>query len=261
MRSLVLFLALLAGAVSAVAALKTEALTYEYGGTTFHGYLAYDDARGAGKRPGVLVIHEWYGLNDYARQRADQLAQLGYVVFAPDVFGGGKLAASPDEARELVKPLYADRALLRNRLNAALDMLARRDDVDAERVAAIGYCFGGMAALELARSGARLAGVVSFHGSLGTPNPARAGDIHARILVEHGGSDPNVKADEVAAFMEEMQTAKVNWQMDVYGTAVHGFTNPGNTGDPASGVAYHPEADEKSWAAMQRFFGEILQQP
>lgn len=257
MRMALLTLMALGALTAAQAALKSETVQYKFGDATFAGYVAWDDAQ-SGKRPGVLVIHEWWGLNDYPKRRADSLAALGYVAFAPDLYGNGKVAASPDEAKALTGPLYKDRALLRNRLNAALQMLEQRPEVDATKLAAIGYCFGGMCALELARSGALIAGVVSFHGSLATPNPADAKNIHCRVLAEHGGADPNVKPEEVAAFMKEMTDGSVPWKMDIYGGAVHAFTNPAAGNDPQKGSAYNADADRRSWQAMQQFFGELF---
>jgi dienelactone hydrolase len=252
---MIMALSLLTGA-GAQAKLRTETVTYRQGDTTYTGYFAYDDAK-SGKRPGVLVIHEWWGLTDYPKHRAEQLAELGYAAYAPDLFG--KVATTPDEARQLAGQFYGDRTLLRERLNAALQTLAKRPEVDANKLAAIGYCFGGMGALELARSGADIKGVVSFHGGLSTPNPADAKNIKGHVLVEHGGADPNVKPEDLAAFMKEMNDGGVKWwHVDVYGDAVHGFTNPANVGDPKTGVAYNADADRRSWMAMQHFFDELF---
>ena len=187
--------AILAGAAGAGAAVKTEDVRYKVGDTEFHGFLAYDDAA-TDKRPGVLVAPEWWGLNDYAKGRAKQLAGLGYVALAMDPYGGGKIAADPNEAGTWAGALKKDPKTLRERAGAALDLLKKNEHVDPSKVAAIGYCFGGTTVLELARGGADLAGVVTFHGALATPEPAEKGKIKAQLLIEHGGDDPFVPPEE-----------------------------------------------------------------
>ncbi len=249
--------ALAAGAVPARAALRTETVEYKAGDVACRGYVAYDDAI-AGRRPGVLVVHEWQGLNDYARSRADQLAKLGYVAFAADMYGGGKVAKDNKESAELAGALRGDRPLLRARVQAALAVLRARPECDPARVAAIGFCFGGTTVLELARSGADVAGVVSFHGGLGTPMPAGPGAIKAHVLVLSGADDRGVTPDDVAAFKKEMDAAASDWQMVSYGHAVHGFSNPAGGNDPSSGYAYNEAAANRSWQAMQDFFREIF---
>ena len=239
------------------AALRTELVEYRQGDAVLQGYLAYDDA-GKGQRPGVVVVHEWWGLNDYAKKRADQLAQLGYVAFAADIYGKEIRPKTPAEAGEQAGKFKADRPLLRARVNAAVQVLKNHSLVDPRRIAAIGYCFGGTAVLELARSGADVAGVVSFHGGLDTPNPGDARQIKCKVLVLHGADDPHVKPAEVAAFQDEMRQAHVDWQMTSYGGAVHSFTNPGSGSDSSKGVAYNEPADRRSWEAMKQFFAEIF---
>jgi dienelactone hydrolase len=248
---------LLAGVSAAQAAPVSQVIEYRHGATTLEGYLVYDTAV-AGKRPGVLVVHEWMGLGDYAKQRADQLAQLGYIALAVDMYGKGVRAQNAQEAAKLAGIYKADRALMRARIAAGLEALKANAFTDPERIAAIGYCFGGTTVLELARSGAPVAGVVSFHGGLATPNPGDARQIRGKVLVLHGADDPLVPAEEVAAFQEEMRQAGVDWQMVSYGGAVHSFTNPGAGADPSKGVAYHEKADRRSWQAMGSFFAEIL---
>jgi len=248
---------LVVGWLNAQAQLHTETITYQQGTTTLKGYLVYDTAI-TGPRPGVLVVHEWWGLNDYARSRADQLARLGYVALAVDMYGNGVTASSMEAAGALATTLKSDRPLMRERINAALTTLKAQPQADARRVAAIGYCFGGTTVLELARSGADLAGVVSFHGALDTPHPDDAKNIRCKVLAQHGADDPYVTAAQVAAFQEEMRQADVDWQLNVFGDAVHGFTNPQNGSDKAKGVAYNEKADRRSWADMQRFFAEIF---
>ena len=239
------------------AAVKTQTVEYKDGDVTLEGYLAYDDAL-KGKRPGVLVVHEWTGLGSYVKMRAEKLAQLGYVAFAADIYGKGIRPKNRDEAATQAGIYRKDRPLMRRRAQAGLSVLAANSMVDSKKLAAIGYCFGGGTALELARSGADLAGVVSFHGNLDTPDPADAKNIKCKILVQHGASDHSVTPDAVAAFQKEMNDAGVDWQFTAYSGAVHGFTNPENGADTSKGVAYNERADARSWAAMKQFFDEIF---
>lgn len=259
MRVAVLLLAsiLVLGASAAGAGVKNKTVTYESDGVTFEGYLAWDDAN-QGKRPGILVVHQWMGLTDNERMRADMLAELGYVAFALDVYGKGVRPQNMQEAQEQATKYYGDRALFRSRLAAGLAELNRQPLVDTGSVAAIGYCFGGGGVLELARTGADLTGVVSFHGSLDTPMPAGPGDIRARLLVCHGAVDPNVKPEAVHAFLEEMESAGVDYQLIMYSGAVHAFTQKGAGDDPSKGAAYNEAADRRSWIAMRDFFDEIF---
>ena len=258
MKKVLLLLSVLLLANSAQAAVVTKTVEYRQGDTTLEGYLAYDDAA-KGKRPGVLVIHEWRGLGNYEKKRAEQLARLGYVAFAADIYGKGVRPANNEEAAaEAGRYRGNDRSLLRARAAAGLAKLASFPQVDASRLAAIGYCFGGTAVLELARSGADLSGVISFHGNLATPNPADAAKIRAKVLVLHGADDPYVKPEEVAAFQQEMRQGKVDWQMIHYGGAVHSFSNPAAGNDPGKGAAYNEKADRRSWEAMKQFFNEIF---
>lgn len=251
-----LFVMFLLG-VNAHAALHTETVEYKHGDVVLKGYLAYDDAA-TGKRPGVLVVHEWWGLNDYAKRRAEQLAQLGYVGFAVDMYGDGFATKSPEEAGKHAGALKDNRGLLRARIRTGLDELRRHAPVDPQRVAAIGYCFGGTTVLELARSGADVAGVVSFHGGLDSPTPADGKNIKCRLLVCHGADDPYVPPADIAAFQNELRHAGVDWQMIFYGGAVHSFSNPASGNDPGKGVAYNEGADRRSWAAMKQFLAEIF---
>jgi len=242
---------------AAQAALKTELIDYRQGDTALEGYLAYDDSL-TGKRPGVLVVHEWWGLNDYAKRRTEQLARLGFVAFALDMYGKGKTTLSAQEASMLAGPFRNDRAFGRARAAAGLDVLRKRPEVDPERLAAIGYCFGGTVALELARSGADLKGVASFHGGLSTPHPEDARNIKGKVLVLHGADDTFESPAEIAAFQDEMRRAGVDWQMNIYGGAVHSFTNPDAGKAKIKGVAYDEKADRRSWQAMRAFFEEIF---
>jgi dienelactone hydrolase len=247
----------LLGSTSSGAEIVTKTIEYHQGDTRLLGYLAYPKDLIA-KRPGVLVVHEWRGLEDYARRRTEQLAELGYVALAADIYGDGKMAADTQEAASLAKTYKSNRPLLRARVNAALDTLRAQPLVDSNRLVAIGYCFGGTTVLELARSGAAVAGVVSFHGGLDTPNPADAKNIKGKVLALHGADDPLVPPEQVAAFEEEMRQAGVDWQLVAYGGAVHGFTNPANGSDNSKGVAYNAAADHRSWLHMQQFFAELF---
>jgi dienelactone hydrolase len=244
-------------ACAARGALKTQVIEYKQGDAVLEGYLAWDDAT-PDKRPGVVVFHEWWGHGAYERHRAEQLAGLGYIAFAADIYGKGVSATTADDALKLATPFYKDRALLRARAAAALDVLTSQPQTDTAKVAAIGYCFGGTTALELARSGAALVGVVSFHGGLATPNPLDAKNIKGRVLVLTGGDDAFIGPDERKAFEDEMRNAGVNWEMDVYGGAMHAFTNPAADSHHIKNIAYNEQADRRSWQRMQDFFGEIF---
>lgn len=239
--------------------LKKETIEYREGGTVCEGYLVYDDAT-KGPRPGVLVIHDWMGLGpeSNARVRCEMLAQLGYVAFGADMYGKGVRPKNRDEASAEAGKFYKDRALFRSRATAALNFLRSRPEVDSSRIAAIGYCYGGTGALELARSGANIAGVVTFHGGLASASPDDAKSIKCKVLVLHGADDPFVPADQVAVFEKEMTDAKVDWQLIKYSGAVHSFSNPAAGSDPTSGAAYSESADRRSWIAMKDFFAEIF---
>ena len=244
-------------AADARAAVKTQVVEYRHGDTVLEGYLAYDDAV-AEKRPGVVVVHEWTGLDDYAKRRAEQLAGLGYVALAIDMYGKGVRPIDDKEAAALAGKYRGDRKLMRERAAAGLDVLRNNSMTDPRRVAAVGYCFGGTVVLEMARSGAPLAGVVSFHGGLDTPTPADARNIKGKVLALHGADDPFAPAAQRAAFEDEMRKGGVDWQLVVYGGAVHGFTNPDNGTDKSKGLAYDAAADRRSWQAMKDFFSEIF---
>jgi dienelactone hydrolase len=242
----------------AAAEIVTRTLEYRQGDAVLEGYLAYDGA-GSAQKPGVLVVHEWNGINPYTRRRVEELARMGYVAFAADIYGKGIRPANPADAAATAAIYKNDRGLLRARVNAGLAELARQPGVDAHRLAAIGYCFGGTAVLELARSGANVRGVVSFHGGLDTPAPADARNIRAKVLALHGADDPFVPPEQVRAFEDEMRAGGVDWMLVKYGSAVHSFTNPDAGNDPARGLAYDVRADRRSWQAMQAFFREIFE--
>src|SRR5512141_1087980 len=254
----VLAMVLMVAAISqAHADVKTEVVEYRHGDVMLEGYLAYDDSF-QGKRPGVVVAHEWFGQGSYERKRAEQLARLGYVAFAIDMYGKGVRAKDGKEAGALAGKYMGDRKLMRARAAAGLDVLRNRPETDPTRLAAIGYCFGGATVLELARSGADLVSVVSFHGVLDTPTPGDARNIKAKVLVLHGGDDPMVPNKQVEAFQEEMRKGGVDWQFISYGGAVHRVSNPAAGDDSSKGLAYNERADRRSWAAMKAFFAETL---
>lgn len=242
---------------SAQAAVRTQTVEYKQGDTLLEGYLAYDDSL-QGKIPGVLIVHEWTGMGPYVKRRAEQIAALGYAGFAIDIYGKGIRPKDSKEASAQAGIYRANRQLMRERANAGLQRLKEYGFVDPKRIAAIGYCFGAGVVLELARSGADIAGVVSFHGNLDTPHPEDAKNIKAKVLVCHGADDPFVTQDQVSAFQKEMRSARVDWEMIFYGNAVHSFTNPASGDNPSAGAAYNKEADARSWERMQSFLRELF---
>ena len=252
-----------AGGGSAAAAVQGQEVVYQAADTAMKGYLAYDGTR-AEQRPGILVVHEWWGHNDYVRKRAQMLAELGYTALAVDMYGEGQQAAHPAEAQAFAGAVRANRELARKRFMAALDLLKEHHTVDPGRIAAIGYCFGGAVVLAMAREGIELKGVVSFHGSLATDQPAQPGAIKARVLVLNGEDDPMVTKEEIESFRQEMTAAGADYQLISYPGALHGFTNP--EADALGRkfelpLAYDPAADRQSWQAMEDFFTEIFSSP
>lgn len=253
-------LIMLFGMSSAGAGIVAKTVDYRTAATEMKGFLAYDDSV-SGTRPGILVVHEWWGLNDYARDRARQLAALGYTALAVDMYGQGKQAGHPQEASEFANAVNQRWAEARARFEAALELLKRHDTVDASRIGAIGYCFGGGIVLNMARAGIDLDGVVSFHGTLSTERPAQAGEVEAAVLVLHGEDDQFISDEQVANFKREMQGAGIDYRFIAYPKATHGFTNPaadrfGKQFDLPLG--YNPEADEASWREMRAFFDRIF---
>ena len=249
--------AILLLSVGASAAIKTETIEYKEGETTLEGVLIYDDSF-MNKRPGILIAHQWKGLTDYEKKRGEMLAKLGYVAFAADIYGKGTRPKDVAEAGQFSTKYKSDRDLLRRRVKAGFEQLKKNRFVDAEKTAAIGYCFGGTTVLELARSGADIDGVVSFHGALNTPSPQDAKNIKGKVLALHGADDPFVPAAEEQAFEEEMRNAKVDWQLVAYGNAVHSFTDWNAGNDNSKGAAYNEKADKRSWEDMKDFFGELF---
>lgn len=242
---------------SAQAEIMTQTALYQEGKVRLEGYLAWDDQY-LDKRPGVLVFHDWDGLGSYEQGRARQLAELGYIALAADIYGQGVRPRNPQASSREAGRYKTNRALLRSRARAAWQYLGNHPQVDPGRIAAIGYCFGGMTVLELARSGAGIKGAVSFHGNLDTPLPAEAANFTAKVLVLHGAEDPHVPEQQILDFKNEMRAAKADWQMVYYSGAVHAFTVPEAGNDPARGAAYDATADRRSWQAMRHFLEEIL---
>lgn len=242
----------------AQAGLVEKPVIYQHAGVTLEGFHVYDDAK-TGRRPAVLVIHQWTGLSDYEKRRSRQLAEMGYNVFAADIYGQGVRPQPPESGKEAGK-YKSDRSLFRGRLMAALEVLKSDERTDTKRVAAIGYCFGGTGVLELARAGTNVAGVVSFHGGLDAASDMAApkGGVKAKVLVLHGAVDPYVPREQVAAFEDEMTAAGADWQLVSYGGAVHSFTHKEAGDDPSKGAAYDEKADRRSWQAMKSFFAEIF---
>jgi dienelactone hydrolase len=248
-----------ANAQSAVSNIKEENITYIANGVTLHGYVAYDENI-KGKRPGILVVHEWWGLNDYSKMRAKQLAQLGYIAIAVDMFGEGKNAANPKEAMDLSMPLYKDPQLANSRLDAALNKIKEYPQTDANNIAAIGYCFGGAMVLNAAKLGANFKGVVSFHGGL-VGVPANSSLLKAKILVCHGANDKFVPQKDVDLFKHQLDSIKANYTFKIYANATHAFTNPNSTKAGKEfnlPIEYNEEADKNSWNDMKIFFNELF---
>lgn len=236
--------------------MHTSNYIYHHGELELHGYLAYNDDRDK-QRPAVLVVHDWRGRHAFACQKADMMAAMGYVGFAVDMYGFGRLGDTIDEKQALMQPLVHDRRLLRARIRAALDALIMMDEVDNSRIAAIGFCFGGLCVLDLARSGAEIAGVVSFHGLLDKPDELAQHAIQAKVLALHGYDDPMVPPKKVNDFCQEMTDAGVDWQMHMYGHTQHAFTNP-EAHDQAMGTIYNAQAEHRSMQAMTAFLQELF---
>jgi dienelactone hydrolase len=256
-KALLPFAALAAFTGSAFAEIKTQVVEYKDGDTMLEGFVAYDDAK-TGVRPGVLVIHDWTGLGDYAKRRAKMLAELGYVAFAADIYGKGVRPTDPADCAAEAGKYKGDLPLLRRRVTLGFDQLLKQKNVDAQKTAAIGYCFGGTTVLELARSGSPVVVVVSFHGNLATKLPAKQGEVKAKVLVCHGADDPYVKPPEVDGFKHEMDVAMVDYDIISYPDAVHSFTKKEAGDDKSKGNAYDEAADKQSWADMQKLFGKIF---
>mgnify|MGYP002622020878 CR=1 FL=1 len=237
-------------------AVRTRSIDFADGDTALRGTLAWDDAR-AGRRPGILVAHAWRGRSGFEDDKARMLAELGYAGFALDLYGKGVLGESATQNAKLMQPFLDDRAMLARRLHVALDTLRAEQVVDPAQIGAIGFCFGGLCVLDLARSGADVAGVVSFHGLLGAPPEPQDGPIGARILVLHGWDDPMATPDAVVALGRELGARGADWQLHAYGNTLHAFTNPA-ADDIASGLRYDPLAERRALRSMRDFFSDIF---
>jgi dienelactone hydrolase len=248
---------LLTFASAASAEVQTREVEYKQGDTVLVGLIAWDGAA-TGKRPGVLVVHEWWGHNEHARNQARRLAEAGYVGFALDLYGKGKVTTHPKDAEAFMTEATKDPAVIAARFNAALEQLKQDPHVAPAKIAAIGYCFGGSVVLGRARAGADLDAVVSFHGALATKSPAEKGKVKARVLVLTGAADPMVPPEQVEAFNKEMNAAGAKFQVVSYPGAKHGFTNPDADKAGMDALAYNAEADKKSWAAMLELFTQVF---
>jgi len=260
MQKLLLTLFFLCLSQTSYAQIQGKAITYHVNDVAFTGYLAFDDAI-QGKRPGILVVHEWWGHNDYARKRAEMLATLGYTAFALDMYGSGKQASHPDDAKKFMMAVMSDTAAMKARFQAGLDLLLAQPTVNKAKTAVIGYCMGGGIALNMARSGLDVSGIAVFHGSLGTDNPVSAGQIKTEIAVFTGGADPFVPQAQVQAFEDEMKAAGVPYSLKVYPGAKHAFTNPDadTFGEKFSiPLAYNKDADFDSWTLLQTYFQRLF---
>ncbi|MGO9567421.1 MAG: dienelactone hydrolase family protein [Desulfomonilaceae bacterium] len=257
MKKSLLLLSIVLWPAMVFAELQTQPVDYRDGSTVLEGYLAVKKGI-EGKQPGVLVVPDWYGLKKPYMDIADRLADMGYVVFAADIYGKGVRPANNQEAAAEATKYKTDRKLLRQRVLAGLEELKKNPNVDPNRIAAIGYCFGGTTVLELARSGAPVAGVVTFHAGLDSPAPEDGKNIKGKVLVLHGADDPFNKAADIAAFQEEMRKGNVDWQMIYYGDAVHSFTQPQAGTDKSKGNAYNEKAAKRSWEAMKQLFHEVF---
>ena len=254
------FLVLLLISTSAFAKIKTETLQYKSGTTELEGAIVYDDAKTKNKNkklPGIIIVHDWMGVGDYVNMRAEQMAKLGYVAFVADIYGKGVRPKDTQEAGAQSTKYKNDRKETRARANAAYEMLKANKLVDPAKISAMGYCFGGMVALEMARMGLPLAGVVTFHGSLAAASPEDAKGIKTKLLILHGAIDPYVKAEEVAQFQKELNEANVNYEFVAYSGAVHAFTEKHVGTDIKTGAAYNEQADRRSFLAMQNFLSEV----
>lgn len=255
--SLLAFCCVFFAAHPALAKIQTQSIPYDHGEVHLQGYMAWDDAV-KGRRPGVLVVHEWWGLNDYARKRAEQLAALGYVAFAVDMYGSGKVTNHPDQAGQWMRQVQANVKEWQDRAMAGLEVLRAQPLVDDRKIAAIGYCFGGSTVLQMAYSGADIQGVVSFHGALPIPDRTQAAKTKARMLIAHGNADPFLSESHIQSFRHALDEAKLDWQMVIYAGARHSFTNPGADAVGMDALKYDRTADERSWAHMRLFFQELF---
>ena len=250
------FAVLLLGATPLLAAVKSKAVQYKHGDTELTGWLAWDDAA-SGKVPGVLVIHEWWGLNEHAKERAEKLAGEGYIAFAADMYGTGRVTTKPDQARTWYGEVTSNPASWMERAQVALEILKAHERVDADKLAAMGFCFGGTTVMQMAYAGSEVDAVVSYHGSLPLPGADVTG-ISQRVLVAHGRDDPFVPPERVAPFQEALDRIGADWEMTVYSGTRHSFTNKDAGQYGMDALAYNPKADKGSWRATMRLFDEVF---
>ncbi|MFZ2170931.1 MAG: dienelactone hydrolase family protein [Methylococcaceae bacterium] len=237
-------------------AIVSNTVGYLDGDVALEAFFAFDDAF-SGRRPAVLINHTWAGRDDFVAEKAKKIADLGYVGFAVDMYGKGVLGSSPEENAKLMQPFMDNREMLQKRMQAALYAVKLMPWVDDSKIAAIGFCFGGLCSLDLARTGADLKGVVSFHGLLGAPGNTRNNTIKAKILALHGHDDPMVPVEQMLSFEQEMTKAGADWQLHIFGNTMHAFTNP-VANNPDFGTVYQPDADKRSWLAMENFLTEVF---
>ena len=257
MKTLFISLIGLMFSAQAMAAVQMKEVVYSDGDQQLRGYLAWDDSI-EGKRPGVMVIHEWWGLNDYAKQRARMLAEEGYVAFAADMYGADKVTTHASDAKGWMTQIVSNQEAWQKRALLGLEQLKNSPLVDDSKTAAIGYCFGGATVMQMAYAGADLDGVVSFHGSLPPATPEQAANIKSSVLIAHGEADGFIPTERIVKFKEALSNANVDWEMNVYANAKHGFTNPGAGDFGMDALAYDEKADQRSWARMKAFFDEIF---
>lgn len=236
--------------------MKTKKIEYNDNDILLEGFYAESESQ-IGKKPLVMVVHDWSGRNNFAEKKAEKLAELGYIGFAIDMYGKGKIGKTDDEKMALLSPLKNDRRLLRQRIVAAFDTAKNLPNVDRDRIGVIGFCFGGLCALDLARSGAKLKGVVSFHGLLMPPENLISAKIHASVLALHGHDDPMVPPEHVLAFEKEMTKADVDWQLHAFGHTTHAFMNP-LANNPEAGLVYNAKTEKRAWGMMEVFLREVL---
>lgn len=236
--------------------MQTRVIEYSQDGETFEGYLAWDDSV-AGPRPGVVVSHAWGGAGEFEQERARDLAGLGYAGFALDLYGKGIRGSNPEENAKLMQPFLGDRPLLQSRMHRAVEVIREQEEVDASKVAAMGYCFGGLCVLDLARTGADVLGVASFHGIFAPPGNTSGTQISAKVLALHGWGDPLAPPEQVVALAEELTEAGADWQIHGFGNTLHAFTNP-QAKDPDNGFQYSESATQRSWKMLEDFLAEIF---
>ena len=248
---------LLACALPASGEVQNKSIKYKDGDTPLQGYLYWDD-RFEGKRPGVLVVHEWWGLNAYARMRARMLAEAGYVAFAPDMYGDGKVTEHPNQAKEWMQQITENQQAWQQRAKAGLEQLASLTQVDPKRLTTIKYCFGGATVMQMAYAGLDVKGVASFHGSLPAATEEQQKNIRASILVAHGDADSFVPQERIVAFRQALNQAGADWEMDIYGGARHSFTVPDAERKGIDNLKYDPKADRRSWSRLMGFLNEVF---